>query len=189
LNTHLGASDEEQRSLEEKLHELQGQLKDLHLDVAIRDHVNAAREAFGNLNIDQKKLQEEIQNGMEEARKALREALKNSTNADSTLNPLRKILEDLAGTTAIAGNNATVTVRTSGKSARNLVNTDENGTIILVANPTLHLTAHDKAGHLLFDGEIESTDQRDKVPHDLWARVEPLLDKINANHAEEPEVK
>jgi hypothetical protein len=189
LAAHLGASDEDQKALQQKLHEIQGQLKDLHIDLAIRDQMNAARQAFNNFQIDNSKVQEEIRNGMEEARKALHEALKSSTNADSTLNPLRKLIEDLAGTSVTVGNNATVTVRSAAKGARSLVNTDDNGTLVIVANPTLHLTAHDKKGKLLFDGEIESADQRDKVPHDVWKRTEPLLDKLNANHAEEPETK
>jgi len=189
LAAHLGASDEEQKDLQQKLHDLQGQLKDLHIDVAIRDQMNAARVAFNNFKFDNQKVQEEIRNGMEEARKALHEALKNSTNADSTLNPLRKVIEDLAGTSVAVGNNATVTVRSSAKGARSLVNTDDNGTIVIVANPTLHLTAHDKKGKLLFDGEIESADQRDKVPPEVWKRTEPLLDKLNANQAEQQETK
>ena len=189
LAAHLGASDEDQKALQQKLHDLQGQLKDLHIDAAIRDQMSAAREAFNNFKFDNQKVQEEIRNGMEEARKALHEALKNSTNVDSTLNPLRKVIEDLAGTSVAVGNNASVTVRSSAKGARSLVNTDDNGTIIIVANPTLHLTAHDKKGKLLFDGEIESADQRNKVPRDVWKRAEPLLDKLNANQAEQQETK
>jgi hypothetical protein len=53
----------------------------------------------------------------------------------------------------------------------------------------LHLTAHDQAGHLLFDGEIETPDQRSTIPRKLWKRVEPLLDKMNTTSAEEPEAK
>jgi len=30
---------------------------------------------------------------------------------------------------------------------------------------------------LLFDGEIETGEQRAKVPPDLWERVEPLIEK------------
>jgi hypothetical protein len=61
-----------------------------------------------------------------------------------------------------------------------MVKADDAGTIVLVANPTLHLTAHDKKGKLLFDGEIETSKQRDKVPRDLWERVEPMVEKLEA---------
>ncbi len=51
---------------------------------------------------------------------------------------------------------------------------------MLVSNPKLHLTAHDKEGKLLFDGEIETPEQRAEVPRDLWAKVKPLLRKLES---------
>ena len=41
----------------------------------------------------------------------------------------------------------------------------------------------------MFDGEIETAERRAKVPHDLWAHVEPLLQKMGEATAEEPETK
>ena len=61
-------------------------------------------------------------------------------------------------------NKADVVVRSSGKHVKSLVKSDESGTIVLLSNPKLHLTAHDKDGKLLFDGPIESTDEQAKVP-------------------------
>jgi hypothetical protein len=69
-----------------------------------------------------------------------------------------------------------------------MVKSDDSGTIVLVANPKLHLTAHDKDGKLLFDGPVNSADERTKVPRELWERVEPLVGQIQAK-AEEPETK
>lgn len=181
-------SDDDLHKWNEQLRDLQGQLKDLHLDWTIRDQVNSAREAFGNLKFDQDKVQEEIRRSMETAQKAFRDALTYSTNSDS-LKQVKKLMDQLTQTTVSVGNNAKVTVRTSGKESRNLVNTDESGTIVLLANPKLHLTAHDRDGKLLFDGEIQTQAQRDKVPRDLWTRVEPLLDKINPSQAEADEAK
>jgi len=196
VSVHLGQSavqpgplNEEQRSLEEGLHELQKQLKDLHLDVFIRDQMNSARDALGNIHIDQRKLQEDIRHGMEEARKSIRDALKNVTNTDPALAPVRKMLQDLVGSGVVVNNNASVTVRSSGKDVKSLVNTDDSGTIVLLSDPKLHLTAHDKDGNLLFDGEIETAEQRSTVPRKLWKRVEPLLDKMNTITVEEPEAK
>jgi hypothetical protein len=57
------------------------------------------------------------------------------------------------------------------------VKTDETGTIILVGPPNLRLTARDKDGKVLFDGEIETAEQRAKVPSEVWERVEPLIEK------------
>ena len=65
---------------------------------------------------------------------------------------------------------------------------DETGTIVLLSNPKLHLTAHDKEGKLLFDGSIESGEDQSKVPRDLWERVEPLIKQMDPT-AEEPEPK
>ena len=182
-----GPFDQEQRNLENGLRELQKQLKDMHLDVVIRDQMKAAGDALGSIKIDQNKLQEDIRYGMDEARKSLREALRNVTNAEPSLGPVKKMLEDLAGSAVAVANDASVTVRSSGKGVKSIVNTDDSGIIVLISDPKLHLTAHDKEGHLVFDGEIETAAQRSKVPHDLWDRVEPLLGKMNATPAEEPE--
>jgi hypothetical protein len=59
------------------------------------------------------------------------------------------------------------------------VKSDDSGTIVIITNPKLRLTAHDKEGKLLFDGEIETAEQRHDVPGGLWQRVEPLLNKLN----------
>ncbi|MGH7972711.1 MAG: hypothetical protein ACREIC_28695, partial [Limisphaerales bacterium] len=61
--------------------------------------------------------------------------------------------------------------------------------IVLIANPKLYLTAHDKDGRLLFDGEVDTPEQKDKVPRDLWEKVEPLLGKMNASPAAEAGAK
>ena len=87
-------------------------------------------------------------------------------------------------------NNAAVTVRSTDQGVKSLVQADDSGTIVLVSNPKPHLTAHDKDGKLIFDGEVETADQRAKVPRDLWEKVEPLLDKMGAvstNKAEDEE--
>jgi hypothetical protein len=146
------------------------------------------RESLGNIKIDQKEVQENIRRGMEQARKAIREALRNVTNTDSALNPVRTVLESLANSGLVVDDKADVVVRSSGKTVKSMVKSDDSGTIVLLSNPGLHLTAHDKDGKLLFDGPIESSDDRAKVPHELWQRVEPLLDQMRAT-AEEPESK
>ena len=186
---HSGPFDEEQGNLENGWHDLEKQLKDLHLDVIIRDQMKAAGDALGSIKIDQHRLQEDVRHGMEEAKKSIRLALRNVTNGDPALEPVRKMLGDLIGSGVVVDTDATVTVRSSGKGVKSVVTTDDSGIIVLISDPKLHLTAHDKEGHLLFDGSIDTADQRRKVPHDLWERVEPLLEKMNASAAEEPEAK
>jgi len=155
------------------------QLRDLHLDEAMKEQMKAMHDSLGAFKLDQGKVQEDIRRSMNEARKALHEALHNATNADPALNPIRKAIESLVGAGMVVDNNATVVVRNSRKDAKSLVQTDDSGTIVLVNRPKLHLTAHDKDGNLVFDGEIETSDQRAKVPRNLWKRVEPLVEKLN----------
>jgi hypothetical protein len=160
---------------------LTSQLHDLHLDETMKEQMKTMHDQMSTFKIDQRKVQEEIRRSMTQARKALHEALHDATNADSALNPLRKALENLAGSGVIVDDNATVVVRNSRKGAKSLVQTDDSGTIVLVTKPKLHLTAHDKEGNLVFDGEIDTADQRAKVPHDLWSRVEPLVEKLKGS--------
>jgi hypothetical protein len=179
-----GAWEDEGHALKGNLQELHKHLQDLHLDEAVRDQMQALRESLGNIKIDQKEVQENIRHGMEQARKAIQEAMRNVTNSD----PVRKVLENLAHSGVLVDDKADVVVRSSSKNVKSMVKSDDSGTIVLVANPKLHLTAHDKEGKLLFDGQIESSDEQAKVPRELWERVEPLVKQMEPA-AEEPESK
>lgn len=139
---------------------------------------------LGSLKIDEKKIGEEIRRSVEQARKSYQDALKQLDKSSSATDASRQALEELARSGVLLDNQATVTVRNTGKSSKSLVKTDESGTIVIVANPKLHLTAHDKDGKLLFDGEIESDEQRAKVPKEVWEKVEPMLAKLNAKPEE-----
>lgn len=164
-----------------------GSSRELHLRLLgpsagkeLQLQLEALRGSLGNLKIDQKKVQTEVQRSMEQARKSYRDALRQMGDSPATNTASRQALEELARSGFLLDNNATVTVRSTGKSARSLVKTDDTGTIVLVANPKLHLTAHDQDGQLLFDGEIETPDQRAKVPKDVWQKVEPMVSKMNS---------
>jgi hypothetical protein len=108
------------------------------------------------------------------------EALRTTTNQES-LRQAQKELEALAKAGVFVANDARVTVRSTDKATKSLVTTDDAGTIVLVANPKLRLTAHDQDGKLLFDGEVETQAQREKVPADLWKKVEPLIEKLSSD--------
>jgi len=169
--------------------ELQLQLHDLPIRDAIREKMETVRESLSHVQIDQKKVQEEVRRAMDSARKAYREALQHATNAGAALGPARKSLEDFFKSEASLDNDATVTVRSTGQSVKSLVKADDSGTLVLVCNPKPHLTAHDKDGKLLFDGEIDTVEQRAKVPPEVLKRAEPLLEQVGAKAAEEPEAK
>ena len=171
------------------LRELQLQLKDLPIRDAIQEQMKAARDAFSHVQIDQKKIQEEVRRSVDAARKAMQQARRSGTNVSSAADPTQKALEELSKSGVMVDNNATVTVRSTGQKVKSLVQADESGTVVVVSNPKLHLTAHDKDGNLQFDGEIETTDQRDRVPRKLWQKVEPLLKKMAPDAEEELEAK
>ncbi len=174
--TESGVWEEKGRALQGNLNELHQQLQDLHIDEAVHQQMRALRDSLGNIKINQQELQENIRRGMEEASRAIHEAMRNVTNSD----PMRKVLENLARSGVMLDDRANVVVRSSGKNVKSMVKSDENGTLVLISNPRLYLTAHDKEGKLLFDGPIESEDERAKVPQDLRDRFEPLLDQMHA---------
>jgi len=138
----------------------------------------AVHDSLRHLNKDRKSLHQEIHRSMEEVRAAIKEAFRDVTDVASDLDPVRRILRELNHSGVQVDKKATVTVRSAGKGVKSVVKTDDLGTIVIVQNPKAHLTAHDKEGKLLFDGEIETAEQRAKVSREIRERVEPLLDKM-----------
>ena len=147
------------------------------------DHMLILKKALEDAKIDQKHLQVEIRRSVDEARKTIDEALRSTSNQDS-LRQAKQELEALAKAGVLLPNDARVSVRSTDKSSKSLVTTDDSGTIVLVGNPKLRLTAHDKDGKLLFDGEVETKEQCEKVPADLWKKVEPMIEKLSADGEE-----
>jgi len=153
-------------------------------EAAHADHMVVLEKALKDAKIDQERVKVEVKRSMEEARKAMQEALRTTSKADGSLNDLHRELEQLAKARVFMPNDATVVVRNTGKSSKSMVSTDDSGTIVLVKNPKLRLTVHDKDGKLLFDGEIESQAQREKIPTDLLKKVEPMLEKFSSGDDE-----
>jgi len=178
---------EDGAALKGDLYGLTRQFRALPMGDAWRDAVNAYRDSLGHLKFDQQKVQEEVHRSVEQARKAWEDALRYSTNAASTA--LAKALKELQRSGLLADNGASVTVRSTGERVKSIVKADESGTIVVVSNPKPRLTAHDQDGKLLFDGEIDTPEQRAKVPPELWEKVEPLLDKLAPKAEEEPATK
>lgn len=165
-------------ALREDLRELQRELRELPIGDAIGAYTKSLHESLGPLAAEQKtKFREELQRSLEAVRKALHEAAQQMSNAQHSLGPAHGALKDLFKSGISVNTNATVIVRSSGKSSRTLVKSDESGTIILIGPPNLRLTVRDRDGKLLFDGEIETPGQRANVPPEVWERVEPLLEE------------
>lgn len=167
------------------LKELQLQLRDLPIRDTIREQMEVVRKALGDVKIDQKKLRVEIERGVEQARKALHEALRETTNADGSTSSAAQALKELEHIDVDLDKRTTLTLRNSGKAMKTLVKTDPTGTIIINSDPKLHLTAQDKDGKQLFDGEIETPEQRAKVPPEVWKQAEPLLEKMKKDAKED----
>jgi PDZ domain-containing protein len=202
------ASFSDEKDLPGGVRDVQRQLKELFPGDGLRQQMEALRDSLGNMKFDQNKAQEDIRRGMEEASKALQDidskkiqdevrhsleeagkalqkAIREATNAAVAFGPAVKTYQDYLKSYADADNDASVTVRSTSQSVKSIVKSDDSGTIVIVSNPKLRLTAHDKDGKLLFDGEIETAEQRHDVPGGLWQRVEPLLNKLNQNVQDE----
>jgi PDZ domain-containing protein len=136
---------------------------------------------------------DEARRASDQARRAYDQALKTGTNKKevlaSNVEALRKSLEDLSRANVALNKGATVTVRSTGGGMKSIVESDDSGAIVILKNPKLRLTAHDKDGKLTFDGEIETPEQRAQVPPELWKRVEPLLDKLTPSSEPTPKAR
>jgi hypothetical protein len=165
----------------ERLRQFQRDLFDLPNSEEFRAQSKALRDAFRPLPEEMRsKMESEIQRGMEQARKALEEAMRELERNKGALRKEGGRLRELLRSGVTVDDDATIVVRTKGKTARTIVKTDEFGTIIVTGPPHLHLTARDKSGELLFDGSIETPEQRAKVPAEVWKRVAPLVDEDSA---------
>ena len=145
-----------------------------------------APKAYAGMN--KQMVNAEVQRNMEEARTAIQEALRQSAQAGRLARPVAPVapLPPIPALVDV-GNDATVTVTKDGDSVQTIVKSDDTGVLVIVASPKKHLTAHDQAGKLLFDGEIETPEQQQKVPAALWKKVKPMLQQIKPAADEEPQ--
>jgi PDZ domain len=142
--------------------------------------------------IDKKTMNAEVQRSMEEARKEIQEALRQSAEASRAARAVAPVapqppIPPVPPVAADVGDDATITVTKDGNSVKTIVRSDDSGEIVIVASPKKHLTAHDEDGKLLFDGEIESAEQQAKVPASLWKKVKPMLHQIKPPAEGEPQ--
>jgi hypothetical protein len=144
----------------------------------LREGMDNMNESLTRARLDGDSLKLQIQHSIEEASRAaetaLRHAGKQLQGAECA-----KILEDLARSGVDVNKNSTVIVNRKGGSVQTQVKTDDTGTYVIVASPKKRLTAHDRNGKLLFDGEIETPQQQDRVPRAVWAIVEPMVKQMD----------
>ncbi|MBI4658138.1 MAG: PDZ domain-containing protein [Verrucomicrobia bacterium] len=186
----LGLLGEEHR-WQGDLRELERQLRDLPIGEALRDaaKMKGLRDSLGQVRIDREEVQKGIRQSVEQVRKGIQEALRHATNRDMLLGPAAKVLRDLAHGDVEVSKDATVTVNSAGASVKTMVKADDTGTYVIVANPRKRLTVHDKEGNLKFDGEIETSEQQDKVPKEIWEKAKPMVEKLKGVKDKEPKAE
>lgn len=153
------------------------------------------KETMGGIKLDQERVREDLRRGIEEARRAIEQAVRQAgSERPEAAKAARQALAELRKAEAQAGSTS-VTVRSGRRDVRSMVKSDDDGTLMLVNQPNLRLTAHDKDGKLLFDGPIATREERAKVPEEVMKRAEPMLKEftrgmdgmMGRSEAEEPE--
>src|SRR5581483_3673780 len=139
-----------------------------------KDQINALEHEMTEHNRHQ------IERAIEETRRALERAVRAHELSARDFDAAAHDMEQMAEAGVNVDNDATVVVQKDLKSGKTIVQTDDTGDYIIVAGPKRRLTAHDHAGKLLFDGEIETAAQQAKVPKAVWEKVKPMLDQLGA---------
>jgi RNA-splicing ligase RtcB len=162
--------------------------QNLHFQLdGLNGQLHGMGESLARANLDKAKVNVEIKRTMEQTRKAIQDAVRRASKDRKSLSDVDWELESLAGKGVDVDKDTTVTVRNKGNSIRTIVQSDENGTYsIIKAGKKTHLTAHDKDGKLLFDGEIDTPAQQEKVPKEIWEKAKPMFDQIAAPMGSEP---
>ncbi len=150
----------------------------MHVSEGAREQLQALRRSLEEAGVDKQSVSKDVQRAMDEVRKALQEAMRQVTNAHRTFGPAAREFRELVRRGLDVDRDATVVVKSKRDSVKSIVKTDESGTYVVVADPKKQLTAHDKAGKLLFDGPIETEEDQAKVPKEVWEKVEPMIDQL-----------
>jgi hypothetical protein len=190
------ASDTEDRSWPGDLQNLDLQLNGLNNGLnglnGLNDlnvQVRGMGESLARVGLDKAKVNIEIKRAMEQARKAIQDAVRHASTDQKSLSSVDRELEALAGSGLDVDRDATVTVRSKRNSSKTMVQTDDEGTYIIEAGKKTRLTARDKDGKLLFEGVIDTPAEREKVPKEVWAKVKPMLDQIVAPIGSKPKTE
>jgi hypothetical protein len=131
-------------------------------------------ETLSRARMDKVMVDTDINRTMEQTRKAIQDAVRRATVARVRLDHYDKDLDDLAHDGVDVDKDATVIVRNKHNSSRMVLQTDDSGTYIIESGAKTHLTARDKHGKLVFDGDIDTAAEKEKVPKEIWEKVEPM---------------
>jgi len=180
-------SSHEMGAWQNDLQQLKLQLHGLTDQDRLRDQMDVLAQSLKGLGFDKEKMDAEIKRTMEETRKAIQDAMRHSVDGHDhhkVLGMVGKELDELAGRGVDLGNDATVIIKNDDKSSKTIVETDDSGSYVITADPGKHLIAHGKDGKLLFDGAIDSREEQQKVPREVWRKIKPLLEQMDKGRVE-----
>ncbi len=123
----------------------------------------------------------EIERTLRLTRKAIENATRRTTTTQKLLSNDDQELEAVAREGVDVDKDATIIVRNKRNSNRALFQSDVSGDFTIEAGAKIHLTARNKSGKLLYDGDIDTAAEQNKVPKEVWEKVEPMYDKIIAS--------
>jgi hypothetical protein len=166
------ASPTDLENLQLQLNGLNGQLRGMAETISRSslDKVTAT--------LDKARINEDINRTMEQTRKAIRDAMRHASTDQRHLSETDRELEGLAHGGVDVDRDATIIVRNKRNSNKTVLQTDDSGTYIIETGATTHLTARDRHGKLLYDGDIDTPAEREKVPKDVWEKAGPMFDQI-----------
>ncbi|MGO8928837.1 MAG: S1C family serine protease [Limisphaerales bacterium] len=177
----------------DSLKKLRVQLSNLSSRDGLNEHMKELRESLARAGVDRENIEVEVRCGLDQARKAIAEAVAQVHDARHGTDSASQAVEALARRLARSGvevdKDATVTIKSRNDSVRTIVKSDDTGTYVIVANPQKRLTAHEKDGKLVFDGEIETSEQQEKVPKEVWKKVLPMIEQLNQAIEDAPAVE
>jgi hypothetical protein len=160
--------------------QLPGDLQNLRFQLGgLSGQWRGMSDSMSRLGQDKARINTEVQRAVEQARNAIEDAARRVSAEKKTMTSVDHDLQALARYGVDVANDATVTVRDKHNSSRTIVRTDENGSLIIEAGAQTHLTAHDKDGRSLFDGDISTPAEQEKVPKEVWARAKPMFDQLH----------
>ena len=180
LSATLAKTTHRAGNLEDVAHEFQVQLRDPKQSDTARQNINQWREASPYAGLVKQVAAVEVQRGVQEARDALSQALLRNHSFALALGPEAEQVRELTRGNVNLGQRTTITLKKNDKSARTIVKAEETGTYVIVASPTRHLMVTDNDGKLLFDGDIETEAQQEKVPAEIWRKAQAMLEELGA---------
>jgi hypothetical protein len=181
----------ERTDASDEMHIIPYQLSDAKVANTLHSHMNSLQDSLSHAGYDLQSMNGDLQRSMEEARKALHEALTRNGNLTWVIGPAATNLDALTLEGLNVGKGTTLTVKKNANSAKSIAKADETGTYVIVANPKKRLTVHDKDGKLVFDGEIETQEQQQKVPAEIWSKAKAMLNEMGPPQSgdSEPEAR